>query len=361
MRAIAHIGATLVCLLAGSIPAFSQITPPEPDPLARIQAQPPQPVCSEAEPTLCAEAAPKIIANATGSDSTIEKNLQVIASGEGGNAMGAPRPASEVAEVRAVDWAYSMFRAAGIDAQTETFASPASAAPGQKAVGGENVVAEIRGREKPDEIVILGAHLDTSVLSENSSGDNYDAAVVIEAARDIFATGLAPRRTIRFVLFADPKPGGAQGSAGAAAYVGAHRDELDHVVAAIIFAAGEAHISGYSLGARHDIEAGVREALAPLASLETLTVSFDAPLGADNFDFLLEGVPNLLASGPRAGPAPKARGASGAINQVDIHELQLHAAIAGVTAFDVAEDEAPLGPRLSAAEVQALLDKAESH
>src|SRR5207245_1425781 len=61
----------------------------------------------------------------------------------------------------------------------------------------ENVVAEIRGREKPDEYVILGAHLDSWELGTGALDNGCNAALVIEAARVIHATGLRQRRTIR--------------------------------------------------------------------------------------------------------------------------------------------------------------------
>ena len=65
----------------------------------------------------------------------------------------------------------------------------------------QNVVGEIRGYEKPDEAVILGAHLDSWELGTGALDNGCNAALVIEAARTIKATGLLPRRTIRFVLF----------------------------------------------------------------------------------------------------------------------------------------------------------------
>src|SRR5258707_8481620 len=68
-------------------------------------------------------------------------------------------------------------------------------------IGQENVVGEIRGREKPEESVILGAHLDSWEFGTGALDNACNAAMVIEAARAIKATSLLPRRTIRFVLF----------------------------------------------------------------------------------------------------------------------------------------------------------------
>src|SRR5262249_14841745 len=67
--------------------------------------------------------------------------------------------------------------------------------------GEENVVGEIRGYEKPDEVVILGAHLDSWELGTGALDNGCNVALVIEAARAIKAMGTLPKRTIRFVLF----------------------------------------------------------------------------------------------------------------------------------------------------------------
>src|SRR5262249_48391105 len=83
----------------------------------------------------------------------------------------------------------------------------------------ENVIGEIRGREKPDEAAILGAHLDSWELGTGALDNGCNAALVIEAARAIRATGLIPRRSIRFVLFS----GEEQGMLGSWQYTLAHR------------------------------------------------------------------------------------------------------------------------------------------
>ena len=113
----------------------------------------------------------------------------------------------------------------------------------------ENVVGEIRGYEKPDEVVILGAHLDSWELGTGALDNGCNAALVIEAARAIKATGLLPRRTIRFVLFS----GEEQGTIGSYEYVKAHRAELDKIRAMITFDSGNGRVTGYSLRwpARH--------------------------------------------------------------------------------------------------------------
>jgi len=215
----------------------------------------------------------------------------------------------------------------------------------------ENVVGEIRGYEKPDEVVILGAHLDSWELGTGALDNGCNAAMVIEVARAIKATGLLPRRTIRFVLFS----GEEQGTVGSFEYVKAHRAELDKIRAMITFDAGIGRVTGYSLGGRRDIEAGVREVLKPLESWGANNHTYDASFGTDNFDFMLEGVPTLVANQEEANYLPNYHAASDTLDKVDMRELKLHTVLAALTAWGIADRAEPLGKRLSRAELDVLV------
>jgi hypothetical protein len=215
----------------------------------------------------------------------------------------------------------------------------------------ENVVGEIRGYEKPDEAVILGAHLDSWELGTGALDNGCNAALVIEAARAIKATGLLPRRTVRFVLFS----GEEQGTVGSFEYVRAHRDELDKIRAMITYDSGIGRVTGYSLGGRRDIEAGVREVLKPLESWGANNHTYDASFGTDNFDFLLEGVPTLVANQEEANYLPNYHAASDTLDKVDMRELKLHAALAALTAWGIADRTKPVGKRLTRAELDVLI------
>jgi Zn-dependent M28 family amino/carboxypeptidase len=327
--------------LAAFLPAAAQLSPAPSDPLARIRAaaQANTQACSATGESLCEQVAPKIIANAQG-QSPLAENLRRLANEMDG------RVSSTPAAARAVAWSVAAFRDAGVDVHTEKYA---------KRIGGlaeqENVVAEIRGREKPDEWVLVGAHLDSSAHGPGVADNSCDVAMVIEAARDIFRTGIRPRRSIRFVLFT----GEERSMLGSWAYVRAHRAELDHARAAIVFEAGAGHVTGFMLNGRHDLEAGVREAMKPIESWGADHHVFDAPMGIDSFDFLVEGVPSLVANQGAAKNPADSHAASDTLDQVDIQELKRNTAIVAVTAFGIAERAAPLGPRQSRAEIESLL------
>jgi carboxypeptidase Q len=70
-----------------------------------------------------------------------------------------------------------------------------------------NVVAEIRGREKPEEIVLLGAHIDSWDVGTGAADDGVGCVVTWEALRLMKKLNLTPRRTVRLVLFTNEENG----------------------------------------------------------------------------------------------------------------------------------------------------------
>lgn len=106
-----------------------------------------------------------------------------------------------------------------------------------------NVVAEIRGSERPDEIVLIGAHLDSWDLATGAIDDGSGVAMVMETMRAMKELGIRPRRTIRGVLFMNEE----NGLRGGRAYFRrtARREELDDHVAAIESDAGAAPPVGF--------------------------------------------------------------------------------------------------------------------
>jgi hypothetical protein len=218
-------------------------------------------------------------------------------------------------------------------------------------VQSENVVAEIRGREKPDEFVILGAHLDSWDLGTGALDNGCDAAMVIDAARVVHASGSLPRRSIRFVLFT----GEEQVMLGSWAYARAHRPELDNMDAGIFFDSGTGPVTGYTLSGRTDALPAVREALEPIQSLGVKQFTLDASVDTDNFDFLLEGIPTLVVNQEPANYILNYHAASDSFDKVDMAQLKRQVAIAAVTAYALADRAERIAPRQSRAEIEQLM------
>jgi carboxypeptidase Q len=218
-------------------------------------------------------------------------------------------------------------------------------------VESENVVGEIRGREKPDEFVVLGAHLDSWDLGTGALDNGCNAALVIDAARVIHQSGNIPRRSIRFVLFT----GEEEGELGSRAYARAHRAELDKMIAAVIFDSGAGHVTGFDVDGRKDFLPQLSDALEPLKAIGPMTYTFDSAGDTDDLDFMLEGVPALVANQDEANYMLNYHAASDTFDKVDFGELKKNVAIAAITAYALADAPARLGHRQSRAEIEQVL------
>ncbi len=160
--------------------------------------------------------------------------------------------------------------------------------PGPLAVN--NTIGEIKGAEKPEEFVVVGAHLDSWDLGQGAMDNGTGTVTVLETARILIKSGIKPKRTIRFVLFT----GEEQGLHGSKAYCDRHKDELEKISACFVHDTGTGKIVG--IDARH------RPVLKPifekeLASLQDLGVAnFESAFiqGSDHASFDRAGVPGLM-------------------------------------------------------------------
>jgi carboxypeptidase Q len=214
-----------------------------------------------------------------------------------------------------------------------------------------NVVAELRGSEKPDEFVILGAHLDSWDLGTGALDNGCNAALVVDVLRAIKASGVRPRRTIRFILFS----GEEEGMVGSHTYTVAHRPELDKIAGVVVFDSGIGRVTGFSLGGRRDVVNSATPLVAPLKSLDASTLTTDADWGTDNFDFLLEGVPTFVANQEEANYLLNYHAMSDTFDKVDLAELRKHVVEASALTIGLANAPAPPGQRLHHAQIEQTL------
>jgi carboxypeptidase Q len=160
---------------------------------------------------------------------------------------------------------------------------------GEKPVEVYNTVAEIRGSEKPEEVVVLGAHIDSWDLGTGTTDNGTGSMVVMEAARAIEKLGLRPKRTIRFALFS----GEEQGLNGSRAFVAAHRDELPRYSSALIHDTGTGRVVSISLMRNYQDLEPMESVVAPLHSLGFLELSMRWMTGSDHVAFDEAGVPGF--------------------------------------------------------------------
>lgn len=214
-----------------------------------------------------------------------------------------------------------------------------------------NVVAELRGIEKPDEFVILGAHLDSWDLGTGALDNGCNAARVVDALRAIKASGARPKRSIRFVLFS----GEEEGMVGSRAYAVSHRNELDKAAGVVVFDAGIGRVTGFSVGGRKDVVNSVTPLVANLKQFDAVTLTTDAEWGTDNLDFLLEGVPTLVANQEEGNYLINYHAMSDTFDKVDLQQLRRHVAEAAALTFGLADASDRVGPRLNRAQIEQTL------
>jgi carboxypeptidase Q len=136
-----------------------------------------------------------------------------------------------------------------------------------------NVVAELKGREKPDEIVLVSGHFDSWDVGQGAHDDGGSCIAAWEAVRLLKELNLRPRRTVRVVLWTNEE----NGTRGGNAYHDAHRDELGKHVLVVESDEGIYRPLGLGLAANAPLQA--RADLEELAKL--LTVIRAGRIGAD--------------------------------------------------------------------------------
>lgn len=150
-----------------------------------------------------------------------------------------------------------------------------------------NTIGEIRGSEKPDEMVIIGAHMDSWDLGTGATDNGTGVASVIEALRAIKALGVAPKRTIRGILFSAEE----QGKAGSTAYLNSHMQEMPNVQAVLIDDLGTGEITGWSLQRFENARPFMAAAIAPLDELGVHQLPLEWSSDSDHWPFAQAGVP----------------------------------------------------------------------
>jgi len=144
-----------------------------------------------------------------------------------------------------------------------------------------NVVAEIRGREKPEEIVLVGAHLDSWDLGTGAIDDGAGVAMVMETLRLMKELGIRPKRTVRGVLFMNEE----NGLNGGRAYFARHKNEKHY--AAVETDAGAAPPTGFTTTLKGDALSSLEARAGALRRIGAAQFETRTETGADT-SFLVE-------------------------------------------------------------------------
>lgn len=153
-----------------------------------------------------------------------------------------------------------------------------------------NTVGEIRGSEKPDEFVVVGAHLDSWDLGQGTTDNGTGSCVVLEAARILAKSGVQPKRTIRFVLFT----GEEEGLHGSREYVKAHEDEMPKTSIAIVHDTGTGRVVGIGTQRRDVLKPIFERELTSVKALGVKEINTRGMGGSDHQSFDGKGVPGIM-------------------------------------------------------------------
>ena len=151
-----------------------------------------------------------------------------------------------------------------------------------------NTVAELPGTELPEEVVLIGGHLDSWDLGTGATDNGTGTMAVLEAARALKVSGVKPKRTIRFVLFS----GEEQGLHGSKHYVKAHESEMGKISAVLVHDMGTGKVTSIGLQGRYDLREPMDAIVAPFQKLANMDeLSLRNMGGTDHLSFLPHGVP----------------------------------------------------------------------
>lgn len=159
-----------------------------------------------------------------------------------------------------------------------------------------NMVGEIRGTEHPEQVVVVGAHLDSWDLAEGTTDNGTGSASVLGAAEAIAKSGFRPKRTIRFVLFT----GEEQGLLGSFAYVKQHEAEMAEHLGCLVLDTGQGPVKTFNLGGHADLLPAFEKFAETLRAFGAVNADDEAEFGTDTGPFILAGLPgiNLMQDSP---------------------------------------------------------------
>jgi carboxypeptidase Q len=203
-----------------------------------------------------------------------------------------------------------------------------------------NVVAEIVGREKPDEVVVIGGHIDSWDVGQGAMDDGGGAVAAWESVRLMRRLGLRPRRTVRVVLWTNEENGGRGGKAYAESQAG----RMGKHVLAMESDNGVFNPKGYVLAGSDSAAAVVRQVAALLQPINATGVQrVDESPAADITPLAEAGVPamELDVDGPRYFWYHHSDGDT--LDKLDPAEMARCVAVMAVMAYVVADLPEGLG------------------
>ena len=219
-----------------------------------------------------------------------------------------------------------------------------------------NVVAEIPGSDLPNEIVIVGGHLDSWHPATGAQDNGTGVATVLDVARAVKSLGHPPRRTMRFILFG----GEEQGIIGSTSYVRHHIADLPNIDAVLISDTGAQPAKGWYLMGRDDEKDALKNVEPLLVGLgsDDTTPSTEFLFQTDHISFDLLGVPTLVLWNNTDKYFKLHHKASDSFDSVVQADLNQGVATTAATAYAIADSAQAFAPHYTHAEIEDMLKEA---
>lgn len=195
-----------------------------------------------------------------------------------------------------------------------------------------NVMAEIRGSEFPDEVVVMGGHIDSWDVGQGAMDDGGGVVAAWEAVRVLKSLGLRPRRTIRVVGWTNEE----NGLRGGNAYARDYRADMERHILAIESDGGTFQPTGFGFTGRHEAFAIVEQVGPLLASIGASAITRGGG-GADISPMRPFGVPQMSLSVDGTRYFHYHHTEADTMDKIDPTELARCAAAMAVMAYIVAD------------------------
>jgi len=204
---------------------------------------------------------------------------------------------------------------------------------------GYNVVADLKGSEHPEQIVVVSGHLDSWDLGRGAIDDGAGVVMAMAAAEVLVRLHIRPRRTLRVIAWMDEENGGG----GSKAYAQAHIGEMSNHIAAIESDQGAGHPLGFRLKMSADAMAAVRPVADSLKAIgATMLQPEEGSPGSDIAPLVGAGVPGIGINQDGRRYFDYHHSAADTIDKVDPQELNENAAAMAVMGYFLAAMPEPL-------------------
>jgi carboxypeptidase Q len=200
-----------------------------------------------------------------------------------------------------------------------------------------NVIADWKGTENPEEVVIVSGHLDSWDLGTGAIDDGAGIAISMQAIHLMESLGIRPRRTVRFIAWMCEE----QGSQGAAAYITDHKDQFANHIGAIETDLGADHPTGIVYAGKPELGKWLRPVSQVLDGIGAPLLEASGETGEDISGLTEKGVPSFAPIQDSRFYFNYHHTAADTFDKIDPKHLNETAAISAVLAYALADSPTP--------------------